>query len=71
MPAVVSGQLVATAPILVAFVITAFAIFVLWIVSLLLLAVAAYLMVWATRGKGMWCRHCKNFPVFKQGDPRG
>ena len=36
MPAVVSGQLVATATILVAFVITALAIFVLWIVSLLL-----------------------------------
>lgn len=38
---------------------------ILWIVSLMLFAVAAYLIVWSTRGKGLWCRQCKNFPVFK------
>lgn len=38
----------------------------LWIISLMLLAVAAYLIVWSTRGNGLWCRHCKNFPVMKR-----
>lgn len=38
---------------------------ILWIVSLMLLAISAYLIVWSTRGKGLWCRQCKNFPVFK------
>lgn len=39
---------------------------ILWIVSLMLLAVAAYLLVWSTRGKGLWCPQCKNFPVYKK-----
>lgn len=39
---------------------------ILWIVSLMFLAIAAYLIAWSTRGKGLWCPQCKNFPVFKK-----
>jgi uncharacterized membrane protein len=35
---------------------------VFWIVGMLFLATAVYLWVWATRGKGLWCRNCKRFP---------
>ena len=35
---------------------------VFWIVGMLFLATAVYLYVWATRGKGLWCRVCKKFP---------
>ncbi len=35
---------------------------VFWIVGMLFLATAVYLYVWATRGKGLWCRNCKRFP---------
>ncbi len=30
-------------------------------VSMILSAI--YLIVWATRGRGLWCRKCKRFPV--------
>ncbi|HKS65730.1 MAG TPA: hypothetical protein VJR26_00705 [Candidatus Acidoferrales bacterium] len=36
---------------------------IFWIVGMLFLATAAYLWVWATRGKGLWCRSCKKFPA--------
>jgi uncharacterized membrane protein len=35
---------------------------VFWIVGTLFLVTAVYLWVWATRGKGLWCRQCKKFP---------
>jgi len=32
-----------------------------WIPGLILLVTGSYLMVWATLGKGCWCRACKKF----------
>lgn len=34
-----------------------------WIVAAMLLAIAAYLLVWSTLGKGRWCRRCKKFSI--------
>jgi hypothetical protein len=28
-----------------------------------LLLIGAYLIVWGTLGRGMWCRQCKKFPM--------
>lgn len=36
---------------------------VYWIVAAMLLAIAAYLLVWSTLGKGRWCRRCKKFSI--------
>ncbi len=33
-----------------------------WIIGVLFLVTAIYLFAWGTRGKGLWCRHCKKFP---------
>lgn len=33
-----------------------------WIIGLLFLVTAVYLFAWSTRGKGLWCSHCKKFP---------
>jgi len=34
-----------------------------WIPSILLALIGLYLIVWATLGKGGWCRTCKKFSV--------
>lgn len=33
----------------------------LWILSIPLFLVGAYLVIWSTIGKGLWCRQCKKF----------
>jgi hypothetical protein len=33
----------------------------LWVLSIPLSLVGGYLFVWATLGKGLWCRQCKKF----------
>jgi hypothetical protein len=43
--------------------ITAFAR-LFWIPGIVLLLTGAYLIIWATVGKGCWCRTCKKFGVF-------
>jgi hypothetical protein len=35
----------------------------LWLPCIVLALVGAYLLVWATLGKGQWCRQCKTFRV--------
>ncbi len=46
--------------------VAAFALVVpaLLVPAILLVIVGAYLIVWATLGKAMWCRNCKKFPLF-------
>ena len=31
--------------------------------GVILAAAGAYLMVWATLGRGLWCRNCKKFSI--------
>lgn len=38
----------------------------LWIIAAPLILIALYLALWDTMGKGLWCRQCKNFPVFRK-----
>jgi len=33
----------------------------LWAPALLAMLAGAYLIVWSTLGKGLWCRQCKSF----------
>jgi hypothetical protein len=35
-----------------------------WAPGAILVLAGGYLMVWATLGKGLWCRTCKKFNVF-------
>ena len=35
-----------------------------WIPGIVLLLTGSYLIIWATLGKGCWCRTCKKFDVF-------
>jgi hypothetical protein len=34
-----------------------------WAPAAILMLTGAYLVVWATVGKGSWCRNCKKFGV--------
>jgi hypothetical protein len=34
-----------------------------WAPGVILLLTGTYLVVWATRGKGRWCRGCKRFNI--------
>lgn len=36
---------------------------VLWIPATILALAGAYLLVWATLAKGMWCRQCKSMRI--------
>jgi hypothetical protein len=36
--------------------------FKFWPLSGFLGVIAVYLIAWGTRGKGLWCRHCKTVP---------
>jgi hypothetical protein len=33
----------------------------LWVPALLAMLAGAYLILWSTLGKGLWCRQCKSF----------
>ena len=35
-----------------------------WAPGIVLLLTGGYLLMWATLGKGCWCRNCKKFGVF-------
>ena len=35
-----------------------------WATRIILCITGVYLMVWATLGKGRWCRTCKRFSIF-------
>ena len=35
----------------------------LWLPAIFFGLAGAYLVAWATRGKGHWCRQCKSFQV--------
>lgn len=35
-----------------------------WLLGIILLLTGLYLIVWATLGKGGWCRNCKRFGFF-------
>jgi hypothetical protein len=49
--------------VLVASVAAAFFVPYLWVPSILFLLIGGYLIVWATLGKGSWCRTCKRFSI--------
>jgi len=34
-----------------------------WIATSFLVLIGGFLIAWSTLGKGLWCRHCKKFPV--------
>ncbi len=36
-----------------------------WLIAILMAAIAIYLLMWSILGKGKWCRRCKKFPVSK------
>jgi hypothetical protein len=35
-----------------------------WLPGIILFLTGIYLLIWATRGKGLWCRNCKKFSLF-------
>jgi hypothetical protein len=35
-----------------------------WAPGIILMLAGLYLIVWATLGKGRWCRECKRFSIF-------
>lgn len=35
----------------------------LWLPGVILAIIGMYLVVWATLGKGSWCRNCKRFNI--------
>jgi len=37
---------------------------IFWAPGIVLLITGGYLIVWATLGKGRWCRECKKFNVW-------
>jgi hypothetical protein len=43
---------------------TAFYLPHFWALGIVLALTGAYLMVWATIGRGCWCKNCKKFGVF-------
>ena len=47
--------------LMVAAIASAFFVPYFWVLGVLLLPAGAYLMVWATLGRGYWCRTCKKF----------
>jgi hypothetical protein len=36
----------------------------LWAPGIILFLAGAYLILWATIGKGLWCRTCKRFSIW-------
>jgi hypothetical protein len=51
------GFVMAAAPLLAHFVP------LLWVPALISFLAGAYLVAWATIGKGQWCRQCKTFRI--------
>jgi hypothetical protein len=41
----------------------ALVVFYFWVPGVLFALAGAYLVVWATAGRGQWCRTCKRFNV--------
>jgi hypothetical protein len=39
----------------------------LWAPAIILVLTGTYLIVWATLGRGNWCRECKKFSVLPRG----
>ena len=35
-----------------------------WVPGIILALTGAYLIIWATWGRGQWCRSCKQFRLF-------
>ena len=38
-----------------------------WIPGVVFFVIGAYLVLWSTRGKGLWCRTCKKPPLLADG----
>lgn len=36
----------------------------LWAPGIILLLAGIYLLIWATLGRGRWCRTCKKFSIY-------
>ena len=47
--------------LLVASMMAAFFVPYFWVLGIFLVMIGCYLIVWATLGKGCWCRTCKKF----------
>jgi hypothetical protein len=39
----------------------------LWTPATILVLTGAYLMIWASLGRGYWCRECKKFSLLPRG----
>ena len=42
----------------------------LWAPAIILVLTGLYLMIWATLGRGYWCRECKKFSLLPGGRAR-
>jgi hypothetical protein len=49
------GMVMCAAPLI------AYFVPLLWVPALLAMLAGAYLILWSTLGKGLWCRQCKSF----------
>jgi hypothetical protein len=57
-------RLVAVGLLMMLCVAIAFRFFWFWVPGIILFLTGAYLVVWATLGRGEWCRNCKKFSLF-------
>ena len=57
------SRLLAVGILMLASIAIAFFVPYFWLPAIVLGAAGAYLFVWATLGKGCWCRACKKFSI--------
>ncbi|HEY2785289.1 MAG TPA: hypothetical protein VGJ05_09965 [Fimbriiglobus sp.] len=57
------ARLFVVGAVMIASVALAFFVPYFWVPGSLLFLTGSYLVVWATLGKGCWCRNCKTFRI--------
>jgi hypothetical protein len=55
------GRLFSVGILMVASIASAFKVAYFWVPAIILFLTGLYLIIWATLGKGSWCRVCKRF----------
>jgi hypothetical protein len=58
------GRLFGVGILMITSIAIAFFVPIFWAPGVILLLTGLYLIVWATLGKGCWCRNCKKFSFF-------
>ena len=61
-------RLIAVGLVQMALIAVAFRYSWFWAPGIILFLAGAYLIVWATLGRGGWCRTCKKFSLFYEDD---